>query len=42
MLYEVLLKHKLAALVLEGCSINVSKKYYLNKTDKGWEGVTGV
>lgn len=38
MLHEVLLKHKLAALVLEGCSINVSKKYYLNETYKGWGG----
>lgn len=35
---EVLLKHKVAALVLEACGINIPKKFYLNKPDKGWEG----
>lgn len=38
MLCEVLLKCEVAALALEVCSINMSKKSYLNKTDKGWEG----
>lgn len=34
-MYEVLLKLKVAAPVLEVCSINMSKNYYLNKTGNG-------